>query len=1174
MVCRECKIKLPARAKFCLECGTPVAGDLKKDGPPAAAAASESSSRQLTAQPASYTPRHLADKILTSRAALAGERKHVSVLFADVKGSMELAEHADPEEWHRIMDRFFAILTDGVHRFEGTINQYTGDGVMALFGAPIAHEDHAQRCCHAALYLRDELRRYGDAVRISRGLNFSVRMGINSGEVVVGAIGDDLRMDYTALGHTVGLAARMEQIAEPGRVYLTEHSAALVSGFFALRDLGLSTLKGVSEPVRVFELEGAGPLRTRFEVARARGFSRFVGRVAEMDILENALATVTGGRASIASVVGDPGVGKSRLCYEFAERVRARHVAVFEAHCVAYGKMIPFLPVIELVRRLFAIGDRDNPALARQKIAGALVLLDDSLRAALPLMFDFLGVPDPQRPAKEASAEAQQRALFHVIKRVVQERGGSEPVIILIEDLHWMDAGSGAFLRQLLTWLVGTRILLLTNFRPEFHAQWLAEIANLQSEHPADKGLVAKLLDLLTPAKRAEDGEAVSAGEAKNERATGAAVPYVEIVLQPLGEAAARELLAELLGNDPSVAAVAGQILSRTGGNPFFIEEVVRTLAETRHFEGVKGAYRLVAPFDEIAIPPTVHAVLAARIDRLAEREKDVLEVAAITGKECSESLLRAVITDFARVQGHKPYEPTELAAALRMLVEADFLYERDGSPDAIYVFAHPLTQEVAYRTQLSERRSLLHAAAARAITALYPDAVDQRAAELAQHWEEAGDLLAAARCQQRAAWWVAGADAAGSAEHLRRARTLLGRLPRTEETARLQVDVEIDFLRVGPFVGMSTAEAQQAFRDAEALAVGLNDKRLLAELLSTYAYFCSYWGDVEEARRLARRAAKLAENVDDVALQINLAMDRSQLSLWDGNLRQGLGQIEAAAAMIQAHPIRPGLRAAVGLSWAPFAHAWRGLLLSFMGRLTEAQVDLDLALETARSGSSIEAIGLASSLRALAGWGTIDVAELEADARTALDIGERVGTPFLRTLARFALGGVCLLRGRWHEARAFLESGTVVSREGDGARVLGRSALEAMMLPVLGLTVAMDGSVHEAEILARTAVQLAQQRRTRLLEGVAQLCLAHVLLVQNATDNRPAIESAIAAAQACVANTGAISTRPLIHFTQAQLAARLGDTEAARRQLRKVHRLLKAMGAAKLAEQLVLALP
>src|SRR5262245_46492395 len=393
-------------------------------------------------RPALLHPSPSRGKILTSRGALEGERKQVTVLFADVKGSMELAEQLDPEEWHGIMDRFFHLLAEGVHRFEGTVNQYTGDGIMALFGAPIAHEDHAQRACWAALHLRDELRRHAEGVKRTHGLSFSVRIGLNSGEVVVGTIGDDLRMDYTAHGHTVGLAARMEQLAAPDNAYLSEHTARQVSRYFDLRDLGEFHVKGVRDPMRVYELEAAGRLRTRFEAARVRGLSRFVGREREMAVLEAALAQGTSGPGQVVGVVAPPGVGKSRLCFEFAERSRARGLPVDETRGVAHGKQIPLLPMLELFRAFFGITGRDAERVAREKIAGRLLLLDEALCAELPLVFDLLGVSDPEHPAPPMDPEALQRRLFALARRIVQADAQREPGVLLVEDLHWIDGAS------------------------------------------------------------------------------------------------------------------------------------------------------------------------------------------------------------------------------------------------------------------------------------------------------------------------------------------------------------------------------------------------------------------------------------------------------------------------------------------------------------------------------------------------------------------------------------------------------------------------------------------------------------------------------------------------------------------------------------------------------------
>src|SRR2546423_5395911 len=448
--CAKCGAKTSAAQKFCDACAEPITAERRS--PPR--------------DPRSYTPPHLAEKILTSRSALEGERKHVTVLFADVRGSMDLAETVDAEEWHRILDRFFAILSEGIHRFEGTINQFTGDGVMALFGAPIAHEDHAHRACYAALALAEELAEYSSELRRTRGLNFSVRMGLNSGEVVVGKIGDDLRMDYTAQGRTVGLAARVEKLAAPDRAYLTDATAQLVAGYFRLRELGEFAIKGVRDPVRLYDLEGVGPMRTRLDVSRARGFSRFVGRESESRVLDEALDGALAGRGNVIGVVADAGVGKSRLTHEFATRCRARGAVVFEAHGVAHGKTVPLLPVLELLRSYFGIGERDDDAEARRKIAGTLVLLDESFQSELPLVFDYLGVGDSERPAPRMDPDARSRYIFAIIQRVLEARSRREPSAIVLEDLHWIDGATEAFIANLVDAIRDTRTVVVVNFRP------------------------------------------------------------------------------------------------------------------------------------------------------------------------------------------------------------------------------------------------------------------------------------------------------------------------------------------------------------------------------------------------------------------------------------------------------------------------------------------------------------------------------------------------------------------------------------------------------------------------------------------------------------------------------------------------------------------------------------
>ncbi len=819
MKCEKCGAENPAGKRFCGDCGEPLANLCPKCGSEnplekkfcGDCGAALGAGKPAAAPARAFAPKHLAERILTSRAALEGERKQVTVLFADVKGSMELAEQMDPEEWTAIMQRFFQILADGVERFEGYVDKFTGDGIMALFGAPIAHEDHARRACYAALSMSDGLRAYANELRLRRGLNFSVRLGLNSGEVIVGKIGDDLRMDYTAQGHTVGLASRMEQIAEPGKVYLTAHTASLVEGYFTLNDLGEMEIKGVHGAMHVYELQGLGQMRTRLDVSRSRGFSRFVGRGDEMQVLESALTRAREGNAQVVGIVGEAGLGKSRLCFEFLERCRARGIMTYETTGVAHGKAIPFLPILRLFRAFYGITEQDSDATARERIAGRMLLLDERLRESLPLLFDFMGVPDPENPAPRIDPDARQRQMFDIVRRVVQARGQRETQVNLLEDLHWFDSGSAAYLEPLIDAAVGTRTLTLINFRPEYQAPWMGKTY------------------------------------------------FHQLPLAPLGPDAIRELVDALLGNDPSTSGLAEAIHARTGGNPFFTEEVVQNLIESGKLQGSKGAYRLVTALDRLEVPSSVQAILAARIDRLAQREKDVLQTAAVIGREFDEPTLAAVVEQAA----------PQLREALQALKDTEFVYEQSLYPIAEYIFKHPLTQEVALASQLQERRRRLHAAVARVIEAAHADDLDQQASLLAQHWEEAGDIAQAIRWHRRAAEWAGLKDITAALYHWGRVRALARQVGDTAESTALTIEACSRTLALGGWrAGGSVAVWSETFEEGCAAAERAGDLAALASLNATYSAVRGLnQGIADDYVRYASEAVRIADRTGDAAL-------------------------------------------------------------------------------------------------------------------------------------------------------------------------------------------------------------------------------------------------------------------------------------------------------------------
>ena len=1091
--CAHCGTALTARAKFCPGCGEALlrAGVERADSP------------------AAYTPRHLAEKILTTRGALEGERKQVTVLFADVQGSLDLSEQVDAETWHGIMDHFFGILSGGVHRFEGTINQYTGDGIMALFGAPIAHEDHARRACYAALQLHQELRTYSEELKRTQGLSFSVRMGLNSGEVVVGKIGDDLRMDYTAQGHTVGLAARMEQLAHPGSVYLTEDTAKLVQGFFALRDMGLFSVKGVHDPVRVYELEGVGPLRTRLDVARARGLSRFVGREAETAVLENALARAIAGNGQVVGIVADAGLGKSRLCFEFAERCRGRGIEVIAGYAVPHGKWIPFLPLLQLLRDFCGITERNGSEEARRKIAGTLLLRAQGIQEDLPLLFDFLGVPDPQLPPPRMDPEARQRQLFSIVKRLIQSRSMGGPAVMLFEDLHWIDGASEAALEDLIEVLPSTRTLLVVNFRPQYHAAWM------QKSY------------------------------------------YQQLPLLPLGPEAIQQLLDDLLGDDAALADLAALIRERTGGNPFFIEEVVQSLVgqgvlvRSAGQAGGRTRCQITRPITEIQIPPTVHAVLAARIDRLPESHKQVLQTAAVIGKEFAEPVLRRVVG----AQHAAPPLPEQLGAALQALTGAELIYERALYPEAEYVFKHPLTQEVAYRSQLTERRAQVHATVARAIAELYPDKLDEHAALLAHHWEGAGDRLEAARWTRRAAEWVGYSDPAEAYRRWCKVRALLEPVPPSTQTAALEIAACSQILNLGVRVGMSQEEAASIFTRGRALAEQSGDVSALARLHNNYGMVLGTAGEAAEAIEHVMLATRMTEETADTGLRIGLRLIVVMSHFHGGRLRDGLAMAEESIRLTGGDP---KLGADV-TGFSPYVSLvlYRGAMRMPLGQLDQARQDLHQALQLAEAHRELELLGMAHGFFALLALYTGESEDALVHAQQAIGIAEKIGSALSRGQAYEMLGVAHLLREEWDQAIDALQQDLRISRERHTGLLV-----EAGSLALLSEAYRGRGDFDVARQTAEEALAIARQRGSRLFELDAQLALARALLSAAGRQEHERIESALAQAAAVVEQTGARVRQPFIHLGRAELARLRGEETVRRRELAAALRLFTEVGA------------
>jgi class 3 adenylate cyclase/tetratricopeptide (TPR) repeat protein len=1007
----------------------------------------------------------------TDRIEADGERKQVTVLFADVKGSMDLAEQHDPEQWHKIMQGFFSILADEVHRFEGTVDKFTGDGIMAVFGAPLAHEDHARRACFAALRMLDDIAEYAAELRRKHGLNFSARIGINSGEVIAGAIGRGSDSGYTAIGHTVGLAQRMEALAEPGKAYLTEVAAELARGFFELEDLGEFEIKGASRPIRVFELAGVGTARSRLDLSRERGFSRFVGRDEEMNVLAEALERAKASDGGVIGIVAEPGVGKSRLCHEFAERARSSGLEVFEAQAQAHGREIPFMPVLQMLRAYFGIADADPERIVREKIAGRALLLDPDFVEDLPVLFDFLGVPDPDRPAPQLSAEARQRALRGIVCRLVRAPNRRDPIVTVIEDLHWIDEGSAAMLDDLFGAVEDTQTLVVVNFRPEYTRGW---------KGPSN---------------------------------------YREISLEPLGPGDTRELLRDLAGEDPSLDGLAELIHERTAGNPFFVEEIMRALAEAGNLEGERGAYRLARPVEDTGVPASVQTVLAARIDRLRPEAKRLLQAASVAGKEMGESTL-GLISGFAT--------SAESEAPLHELIVAGFLYEAEIYPSRVFAFRHPLTREVAYGTQLAEQRAKTHAAMARAMVELNPERHDELAALISNHMEQGGEKLEAARWAERAAHWAGHSRPNDALRLWRSVMKLAGELEQSEEADALAVSSRLLQLDYAWRLGMNREEVSRLEAEAGEIATRTGDLRSLALLQMLRSARPGLEQTTAEWIAGVAEASRLADESGDHHLRVAIRAAGAYAYLCAADF-EGLDRVADEVLELAGDDNSAGAGIVIGspVAWAFGAKA---IVRREREEFAECERLLDRGLQIAEEQGDPETASWNRGSKALLLAMRGDTSAGVAVGRRNCELTERLGDVFSRSLALGNLGTAQLAAEDYAGALESFEEAEHLHREA----MDGGDEQEAWRAAVRAEALTGTGRSEEAIEIAGEATEIARRRELRWSLPLALLALARARTAAGQDGASQALDEAAAIAS----ETGSLTTLSAVEAERESIGA------------------------------------
>ena len=743
MKCPKCQFKNPAQAKFCMECGNrldfccPKCGSVTPNIGKFCLECGHDLRKPLKtvpiyySEPQSYTPEFLADKILTTRSSIEGERKLVTVFFADVANYTSISEKLDPEEIHQIMDGTFMILMNEIHKVEGTVNQFTGDGVMALFGAPVAHEDHALRACYASLSIQKSIQRYADIIKNEYHVDFSLRMGLNSGPVIVGSIGDDLRMDYTAIGDTTNLAARMASMARPRSILLSNNTQRLVKNFFIFEPLGKIDVKGKDEPQEAFELIRKSEVGTRIEASVAKGLTKFVGRKNSMAKIEEVCEKVRSGAGHVVGVAGEAGVGKSRFLLEFKNALPQDEIIYLEGRCLHYGGYMAYLPILDILKSYFEIRDGDQGKFIKQNIEDRINQLDAKLQDSIPAFQELFSLKVESDDFLGLEPEQKREKTFEAIRELFRRISQQKCLVLAIEDLHWVDKTSEDFLNYLIERLADTRILLMLLYRSEYDHQWTHTSC------------------------------------------------YTEIGLGQLGTASSTALVQALLEGGEVVPELTRLILDKAAGNPLFIEEFTHALLENGYIERKNQKYVLSQTASDMRIPENIQGLIAARIDRVEENLKQIMQVASVIGREFAYRILQNTMGMSDDLKFH-----------LYNLQSLELIYEKNLFPELEYIFKHALIQEVAYYSLLASRRKELHSKVGESMEFIFSERLSELSSIIGGHflrgekWERAFFYLD--KAGDAAARLFAHAEAR---VHFAHALNALSHLEDTEDNRRKRVD-------------------------------------------------------------------------------------------------------------------------------------------------------------------------------------------------------------------------------------------------------------------------------------------------------------------------------------------------------------------------------------------------
>ena len=1075
MRCTKCEFENPPGFKFCGQCTAPLQGETGSAKP-------ESTRENPVA----------AVRVAAERAdvtALEGERKTVTALFADIKGSTELEQDLDPEEARAIIDPALKLMIDAVRRYDGYIVQSTGDGIFALFGAPVAHEDHPQRALYAALRMQDGVRGYADKLRADGRAPIQIRVGVNTGEVVVRSITTgEGHVEYTPIGHTTNLASRMQTLANPGSTVIAESTRKLVEGYFALKPLGPTRIKGVSEPVNVYEVMGLGPLRTRLQRSAGRGLTRFVGREREMEAMRAAAEQARAGHGQIVAAMAEAGTGKSRLFFEF----KAKHQAgwmVLETFSVSHGKASAYLPIIELLHGYFRISSDDDARTRREKVAGKVAILDRALEDTLSYLFGLLGIIEGDDPLAQMDGQVRRRRTLEAIKRILLRESMNQPLMVIFEDLHWIDEETQAFLNLLADSIGTAKILLLVNYRPEYSHQW------------------------------------------------GSKTYYIQLRLDPLGKESAEEMLSALLGDIIELAPLKRLIIEKTEGNPFFMEETVQVLFDEDTLVRDGGAVKLTRSLAELKIPPTVQAILAARIDRLPQDAKDLLQTLAVIGRAFPLSLIRAVVSI--------PDDKTR--RLLDDLQLGEFIYEQPAIADSEYIFKHALTQEVSYNSVLMERRRQLHGRIGAALEGIYANSIDDHVDELAHHYSGSGSAMkaleyyerAGRQAAQRAAYTEAVRDLSAAVE-------LLKTQPENPERDQRELGLQTG---LGPLLmitkGWAAAETGRVYLRAHELAQTRGSAaQHFASILGLFG-ITFVGGRLRAAQEWEAQILNFTKEHREPAFMLEAEHTRWSTAFTLGNLVEAQSHIEKGLALcrqLDRSRVEPTAHdpAVCGLSWS--ALAWW-----LQGFPDSARRDMDKSLSVAREVRHLPTVAYALKNKAQLHqtMRELDAALELADATIA--ISEQEGFPYYLTSAQIIRGWALAEIGQ-------VEPGLRQMRDGLAAlTATGVGLWLTNSLATLAEACGTAGQISEGLDALTEALDLTERDGERWWEAEIVRLRGELLLRQsdsNSAEARSSFERAIQIAR----KQDAKSLELRATASLARLFAKQGKRDEARAMLAEIY--------------------